>query len=57
LFRRLPSETFCPLILGNVLHYRGKWRIEPIGEHCMSEKKLLEEIFEMALQNNMKYLG
>jgi len=57
LFRRLPSETFCPLILGNVLYYRGKWRIEPIGEHCMSEKKLLEEIFEMALQNNMKYLG
>jgi hypothetical protein len=27
------------------------------GEHRMSEKELLEEIFELALQYNMDYLG
>jgi hypothetical protein len=27
------------------------------GEHRMSEKELLDEIFESALQNDMNYLG
>jgi hypothetical protein len=27
------------------------------GEQRMSEKELLEEIFELALQNDMNYLG
>jgi hypothetical protein len=34
----------------------GKNKIEG-GGHRMSEKKLLEEIFELALQNDMDYLG
>jgi hypothetical protein len=27
------------------------------GGHRMSERELLEEIFELALQNDMNYLG
>jgi hypothetical protein len=27
------------------------------GGHWMSEKELLDEIFELALQNDMNYLG
>jgi hypothetical protein len=27
------------------------------GRHRMNEKELLEEIFELALQNDMNYLG
>ena len=27
------------------------------GEHRMNEKELLDEIFELALQNDMNYLG
>jgi hypothetical protein len=27
------------------------------GEQRMSEKELLEEVFELALQNDMDYLG
>jgi hypothetical protein len=47
------SRAFCPdskSRFGAVEHIKR-------GEHRMSEKELLEEIFELALQNDMDYLG
>ena len=39
-----------------LLPKRGKNEIKK-GGHRMSENRLLDEIFELALQNDMNYLG
>jgi hypothetical protein len=38
--------------LGDITRLRG-----PRGGRRMNEKELLDEIFELALQNDMNYLG
>jgi hypothetical protein len=41
------------------ISFAKTWRTNEIerGEHRMNEKGLLDEIFELALQNDMNYLG